>query len=113
MELEAIVIAYKELTRQIDALEEKKKALSEEIIRAVPLEAKSVRVADYVVRRYSRLSIKTSLEVARVLDAVKMEETVDKEKIKQIYLQGEAVPDVKEIQYINVSAARPAAKTDS
>jgi hypothetical protein len=64
---------------------------------------KTLKTADYLVRCYQRLNIKTSLEEARLFDATKMMETVDKDKIKQLHELGEAVPGISEIHYIQVS----------
>lgn len=103
MTLEEKVKAYKELGGQIEALEEQKKALAREILQLMPADAKTVRIADYQVRRISRLSIKTSMETATLLGAVKTEEVIDREKIKELYAKGHQVPDVFEIQFIQVS----------
>ena len=78
MTLEEQISAYKEIGKKIDELEEKKKTLGVAIMQQ--MQGKKMEVAGYVVRRYSRLSIKISLEEARTLNAVKLEETIDKNK---------------------------------
>jgi hypothetical protein len=104
MELEEKVAKYKELGTQIAELEKEKKLLATEILQYIPKEKKSIQVAGSSVKRVRRLSIKTSLEAAKLYDAVKIEEVVDKEKIKLLYEQGEEIPDVSEIEYIQVSS---------
>jgi hypothetical protein len=103
MSIEEMVKAYKEIAQKIEELEEQKKALSSQILPMIPTEVKSVRVADFQVRRCSRLSIKTSLESAKTFNAVQLKEVVDKDKIKSLYEQGYPVPDVTQIEYIQVS----------
>jgi len=107
VDLEQKVISYKELADQIKALEEQKETLSKEILELMPKELKTIRLSSFQVRRIGRLSIKTSLEVARTFDAIKTEEVVDKEKIKSLILEGHFVPDVSEIEYIQVSRSSP------
>lgn len=104
MNLEGQINAYNELRKKIEELEQQKKALGTAIMKQ--MEGKTMRVADYLVRRYSRLSIKLSIEEARTLDAIKMEETVDKDKIKALYQLGKLVPGVSEIEYIQISLSK-------
>ena len=101
MNLEEQVRQYQELSIKIEELEEQKKALSLSIMQA--MEGKSLQFSDYQVRRYCRLSISLTPDQARPFDAVKLEETVDKEKIKGLYKSGLPVPGVKEVEYIVVS----------
>ena len=101
--IEEKVKVYKTLTEKIEELEAQKKILAFDILNRMPQEAKSMYVADFQVRRIVRLNIKTSLEAAQSLDAVQWKEVVDKEKIKSLYELGHPVPDVTEIQYIQVS----------
>ncbi len=103
MTLEEKVRVYKELGQKIAEMELQKKAIVAEILQLFPKEAKTVQVAEYSVKRMARLTIKTSLENARQIGAVKFEELVDKDKIKQLVYRGHAVPDVSEIQYIQVT----------
>jgi len=104
MEIEELVTAYKEIAFKIEELEKAKKVLSQSIMKEMT--TKTVQVGNYMVRRYSRLSVRVSLENARVLDAIKIEETVDKDRIKEIYQQGQPIEGVSEIQYVTVSKMR-------
>lgn len=104
MALEEKVAMYKELRAKIEELENQKKNLVKEILELMPKETKSILVADSTVKRYSLLSIKISVENAKILDAVKIQEVVDREKIKKLYASGEQIPDVEEIHYIRVSS---------
>ena len=106
MELEEKIARYKDLGRQIDELEKQKKALVAEILLSLPKESKTIQVAGNSVKRIRRLSIRTSLEAAKLFEAVKMQEVVDKAKIKRLYEQGQAIPDVTEIEYIQVSSLK-------
>ncbi len=101
MSIEEKVKIYKELGQTIEELEEQKKLLGIEILQQMT--EKSFKTTDYLVKKYNRLNIKTSLEEARLFDAVKTVETVDKEKIKELYQRGEAIEGVSETQYIQVS----------
>lgn len=101
MNLEEQIGKYNEIRKNIDELEQQKKALGIAIMEQ--MEGKTMQVAGYLVRRYSRLSIKLSLEEARIFNAVKMEEMVDKDKIKALHELGKPVPGVSEIQYIQIS----------
>ncbi|MBX7067601.1 MAG: hypothetical protein K1X28_10265 [Parachlamydiales bacterium] len=102
MSLEEKIIAYKQLMREIEALEERKKLLSQEIISEMP--DKKVEIADYRAYRYTRLSIKIPLEEARLLGATRMEEHVDKEKIKELHESGRQIEGVKEFSYLLVTS---------
>lgn len=63
-----------------------------------------LNIADYVVRRYERLSVKLTLDEARAFDAVKTEEVVDKSKIKALHEQGTPIEGVSVTRFIQVSA---------
>jgi hypothetical protein len=104
MELEEMLASYKAIGRQIDELEERKKALCTAIMQQ--MNEQTVKVGSYTVRRYSRMLIKTPIEEARMLGAIKMEETVDKDKIKELLQQGHAIQGITETQYIMVHAAK-------
>lgn len=106
MELEHKIAKYKELGQQIAELEKQKKTVVAEILHCIPKEMKSIQVAGNSVKRVRRLSIRTSLETAKLFEAVKMQEVVDKAKIKRLYEQGEAIPDVTEFEYIQVSSLK-------
>jgi hypothetical protein len=99
--MEELIRNYYEMMRQIGELEEKKRELGALILQQ--MQTKSMRVADYIVRKYSRLSIKLTIEEARAFDAIKMEETVDKDKIKALYHLGQPVKGVSEVEYLRVS----------
>lgn len=101
MHLENQIKLHKELSKKIDELESQKKELSLSIMQQMT--EKTISLPGYVVRKYSRLNIKLTIEEARSLDAVKMEEAVDKDKIKALYKQGQSIDGVSEIQYIQIS----------
>lgn len=101
MNLEEKIKKYKELGEKIEELEVLKKELGTSILFEMP--EKTVKTTDYLVRCCQRLAIKTSLEEARLFNATKMKETVDKDKIKQLFELGQAVPGISEIHYIQVS----------
>ncbi len=102
MEIEEELHLYKELTAQIEELEKKKKELSASIM--AKMTKKTLHLPHYIVKCISRLSIKTSLEEARRMEAVKMQEVIDKDKIKALYQSGQPVQGVSELYYIQVSA---------
>lgn len=102
--LEEQVKAYKELGSTIETLEERRKAIGAEIMQQ--MQGNSMRVANYNVRKINRLSIKLSLEEARAFDAIKMEETVDKDKIKYLYNSGQKIQGVSEIEYIQITQSK-------
>jgi hypothetical protein len=102
MNLEEKVRLYKEISQQITNLEEQKKNLSQSILQE--MEGKSLQIGSYQVKRTSRLSISTTLDQARSYQATKMEEIVDKEKIKTIHSADNPIPGVKTIEYILVTA---------
>ncbi len=101
MDLEQQLKTYREIGKQIQELEQQKKMLGISIMQQ--MQDKTMRVADYLVRRYSRISINLSIEEARVLDATKIEEIIDKDKIKVLYQQGKPMNGVSETQYIQIS----------
>lgn len=101
MSLEDQIRLHKELSQNIEELELQKKELGLAILQQMT--EKTLSVPGYIVRRCQRLSIKLTIEEARLLNAVKMEETVDKDKIKDLYNNGESVQGVSEIEYIQIS----------
>jgi hypothetical protein len=101
MNLEEQIKAHKELSRKIEELEQQKKALGISIMRQ--MQDKSLRVSNYLVRRFMRLSFKVSLEQARTLNATKMEESVDKDKLKNLYQQNPSIQGISEVHYIQIS----------
>lgn len=104
MNLQDQVRLYKELSKKIEELESQKKELSTAIMQQ--MEDKTISLPGFVVRLYSRLSIKLTMEQARALSAVKFEEAVDKDKIKAIYNSGQFIDGVSEIHYIQVSSTK-------
>lgn len=102
MSLESKIAKYVELRRQIEELENQKKALVSEVLEILPQETSTVSIPGYRVKRASLLSIKTSLENAKQLGAIKMKEVVDREKIKKLYMEGHNPPDVSEVHFIQV-----------
>jgi hypothetical protein len=100
MNLEDQVALYKDLSKKIEGMEEQKRQLGAAIMQK--MESKTLRVTGFVVRSCSRLSIKVPLDQARLLDAIKLEETVDKEKIKALYNSGKLIDGISEIHYIQV-----------
>ena len=102
MNLEEQVKLYKDLCYKIEELEEQKKLLSLSIRQA--MQGKALKLAGFQIRRCSRLSIQLTLEEARSLNAIKLEEVVDKDKIKALYKEGQAIKGVSEIEYIQVTS---------
>jgi hypothetical protein len=100
MELEEQIRLHKAISKRMEELEEKKRELSQSIMAAMT--DKTLQVNGYLVKRFSRLSISLTPEQARPFGAVKMEEVVDKEKLKALYKSGEPIPGVKEISFIHV-----------
>ncbi|MBS0652890.1 MAG: hypothetical protein JSR39_05095 [Verrucomicrobia bacterium] len=98
------VQAYKEIQRKMEELEEQKKLLAAEILDLMPKETSTVQLADYRVKRTTRLSIRISVEKAECFGAVKMEKVVDRKVIKELFQQGQVLPEVSEITYIQVYA---------
>jgi len=103
MDVEKKIADYKDLGRRIEELERQKKVLVAEILQFIPLETKSIHIGGNCVKRVRRLSIRTSIESAKLFQAVKMQEVVDKEKIKRLYEQGQQIPDVTEFEFIQVT----------
>ena len=103
MSFEEEVQAYKALSLKIKELEEQKKALGELILQQMTI-PKAV-VCDLLVHRYDRLSFRTSIEEARELSATKMEEVLDKTKLKELYQLGHLIPGVNPYSYIAVTGS--------
>ncbi len=101
MSLEEQVQAYKELSRYIADLETQKKELSHAILKQMT--EKTLFVAGYIVRRYDRFSIKTSLEEARKFGATKMEEVLDRGKLKKLHQSGQEIPGITPSTCIQIS----------
>ena len=101
MALEEQIRVYWELGKKIESLEQERKALGSSIMQQ--MEGRTLKVSDFFVRRMGRFSIKLTLEEARTFDAIKIEETIDREKIKALYQSGQCVDGVSETEYIQVS----------
>jgi hypothetical protein len=101
MDIEQKIKLHKELSKRIEELEEQKRILGSEIMKHMP--SKILRIPGYVVRWCSRLSIKLSIEEARTFNAVRLEEVVDKDKIKALYNTGQSINGISEINYIQIS----------
>lgn len=104
MNLEEKFQRYKNLSNQIESLEMEKKELGLQILHEMP--EKTIQTDTYCAKRCDRLTIKTSIEQARLFNATKMIETVDKEKIKELYALGQSVPGISHIQYLQLSCLR-------
>ncbi len=105
MSLENDVRSYKELSIKIALLEQEKKTLGSAILEQ--LCEKSLSIAGYTVRRYHRFSITTDLKEARKFGATKIEEVIDKEKLKKLHQSGEDIPGVSLIPILQVSVQKP------
>ena len=101
MPLEELLKLYKELAGKIAELEQQKKEISLAILEQMP--EKTVTVGDYIVRRYDRLSFQVPLEIAREISATKMEEILDKTKLKQLYESGQKIPGISPFRFVQVS----------
>lgn len=101
MNLEEQVKFHKEISKKIDELEEEKKRLGAQILQQMT--AKTLKIPGFVVRHCSRLAISLTFDEAREYGAVKLEEMVDKAKLKALYQEGHPVKGVQEVNYIQVS----------
>lgn len=108
MNLEEKIKLHRDLSNKINEMEEQKKSLGLAIMQE--MQSKTLRLGGCLVRCCSRLSIKLSIEEARSLNAVKLEETVDKDKIKTLYNQGLSINGVNEIHYIQISVEKQESK---
>ena len=104
MSLEEQIRTYQALVRQIAEIERQKKELGAEILKQMT--AKILSIPGYTVRRYDRLSIKTPVEEARKFGATKMEEVLDKEKLKQLHASGAEIPGISPLSFIQVSTPK-------
>jgi len=104
MNLEEQIKMHKALSQKIEELEQERKALGNSILQQ--MQEKSMHVAGYIVRRFTRLSFKLSLNEARALNATKMEEIVDKDKIRALYQQNQSIAGISEIHYIQISTGK-------
>ena len=106
MSLEDLARQHKEISLKIEELEAKKKALGEAILQAMT--GKSMQFGSYIVRRCSRLSISSTVDQARPFQALKLEEVVDKDKLKELHISGTAIPGIKKIEYVQVTLIKSA-----
>lgn len=104
MTLQNQVELHKALSKKIEELEAQKKELGLSIMKQMT--SKTMTLPGFIVRYCSRLSIKLSIEEARSLNAVKLEETVDKDKIKTLHASGQILNGVSKIEYIQVSTIK-------
>ena len=104
MTLEEKTAVYREICRKIHQLEEEKKSLAQEILAEMP--SKKMVFSGYIARVYTRLVIQVPIEEARRLDATKMVEQVDKEKITEIHKSGVQLEGVKEISYLVIASEK-------
>jgi hypothetical protein len=105
MELEEQIRLHKEISIKIAELEEQKKALGQAIMEAMG-SGKILQLGSFLVKRFSRLSVSATLDQARFFHAVKVEEVVDKDRLKELYKKGTPVPGVKMVEYIQVSTTQ-------
>lgn len=89
---------HKELTLKVNELEKERKALGVTILEQ--MRGKVMQIDEYSVKRYTRLNYKVTLDDARTLGATKMEETLDKEKLKALFSQNHDIPGMSEFEYI-------------
>lgn len=101
MNLEEQIKLHKQISKQIEELEEKKRMLGLAIMQQ--MQNKILHIPGFIVRKFSRLLIKTSITEARSLNAIKMEEVVDKDKIKSLYNSGHPINGISETIYIQIS----------
>lgn len=104
MDLNDQIKLHKELSKKIEEMENQRKALGLAIMQQ--MQSKILRLDGFIVRRCSRLSIKISIEQARSLNAIKLEESIDKDKIKTLYNNGQSIQGVNEIEYIQISSIK-------
>lgn len=107
MELEEQVRRYKEIMRQVEELEKERKAISASIMERMK-GGKLLLVADYVVRKIQKFTYAVSIEEARKLNATKMEERIDKDKLKSLYAAGSEVKGLSHFHYLQVSISKDA-----
>lgn len=102
MKFEEQIKLHKELSQQIELLEQQKRELGLSILQH--MQNKKIEVGPFVVRKCSRLTIKVTVDEARAMNATKIEEVVDKDKIKALYQRNRSIPGVTQIEYIQISS---------
>lgn len=98
--LETNIRAYKELAQRIAELEEQKKQLGQVILQQ--MKAKTMSVAGYLVRKCERINVSIDLQKAREWHATKLEEVIDKDKLKQLHRAGHEIPGISISQFIQI-----------
>lgn len=101
--LEALLRAYKEISEQIRQLERQKAEMSRALLNSFPTELKKYSTPQFRVFRQKRLNIKTTLEEARLYNAVKLQEVVDKDRLRSLCLLGEEIPGISYSEYVLVN----------
>lgn len=99
MSLEEKIVRYREIQEKIKLLEEEKKKVYQEILDSFPDCQKEIFSQTCRVRKFVRMTIKTTLEEARIFQATKTEEIVDKDKIKALIKTGMSIPNVDQVAY--------------
>ena len=105
MDLEVQVKRHKEISRLIDELEKERKAIGVALLERMK-GGKLLLVADFVIKKVQRFSFAVSIEEARKHNATKMEEAVDKEKLKSLFIEGSDIKGISQFQYVQVSYAK-------
>lgn len=85
---------FVKMSRDKTALTQDKQELKEEILAAMSADA--VETAEYKAMRKRKIAVRTTLDEARAVSAVKTVEVVDRKKCKELYLSGVAVAGVEE-----------------
>lgn len=104
MTLEEDVESYKALAAHIAELEKQKKELSGKILGQMT--QKTMQISGYSIKKYERLTMKLSIDQARALGATKMEEVLDRPKIKELYLSGKEISGVSSWTGLMVCSSR-------
>lgn len=69
--------------------------------------SKKMAFRGHIARVHTRLIIGIPIDLARRLDATKMIEQVDKDKITEIHKSGALLEGVREISYLVVTPEKP------
>ena len=109
-QLEIQLREYKELSKNIRELEERRKELGQKLLQNFPCPTNKYQTPNFRVSKHRRVSIKTPLEQARVFNATKFEENVDKEKLKALHTSGTSVPGITTTEYIMINPIKKEAE---
>ena len=104
MSFEEQIQTYNELVRQIAEMELQRKELGVAILQQ--MSEKTLSIGGYTVRRCERLSFQIPLEQAREWGATKMEEVLDRDKLKELHQAGEQIPGISLSSFIQVSTQK-------